>query len=344
MPKPSIGAFLLIGIVVAAIVAGFAWTAGWLTPRRLDADKFLQALSPSSGPALGYRRNHAKGICFSGEFESNGAGTSLSKARVFEVGHYPLIGRFNLGVNDPHAADSMARVRGLGIRITTPDGREWRSAMIDLPFFPVATPQAFYELLTLPSNKAPNAAATFAAAHPEFGAFGNWAKDAPWTASYSQERYNSINAFVFVDAVGNKHAVRWAYMPAVQPVAVAATDLAKRGDDFLDADLGQLVAAGPLRFPLVVTVAAPADAVADPSKAWPPDRQTVTVGTLVVQRVEAERDGACRDVVFDPTILPEGIELSDDPFPAARSAVYARSFDKRTGETEFYPHGAEQAR
>ena len=121
----------------------FAWTGGWLTPQRLTPEKFLEALSPPGGPALGYRRNHAKGICFTGEFDSNGAGTALSKA---------------------HVADAKARVRGLGIRITTPDGREWRSAMIDLPFFPVSTPQAFYQLLRLSTDKDPNAVGAFAAA------------------------------------------------------------------------------------------------------------------------------------------------------------------------------------
>jgi catalase len=344
MPKPSLGAFVTIGVVVAGVVAAFAWTAGWLTPGRLDADKFLTALSPPGGPALGYRRNHAKGICFTGEFVASGAGVALSKARVFAPGHYPLIGRFNLGTPDPHQVDAMARVRGLGIRITTPDGREWRSAMIDLPFFPVGTPQAFYQLLTLSSNKDPNAAATFAAANPSFGEFGKWAKDAPWTESYAEERYNSINAFVFVDAQGNKRAVRWAYLPAVQPVPESAADLAKKDPDFLDADLMQRVASGPLSFPLVVTVAGPEDVTADPSKAWPAQRQTLTVGTMVVQQVQPERDGVCRDVVFDPTILPEGIEISDDPFPSARSAVYARSFDRRTGEAADYPHTPEKPR
>lgn len=343
MQKPSTaGSLVVIAVVVLLAAAAFAWTAGWLTPQRLTPDRFVAALSPPGGPVLGYRRNHAKGICFSGEFESNGAGATLSKARVFAAGRYPVIGRFNIGVPDPHTADAMARVRGLGLRITTPDGREWRSAMIDLPFFPASTPQVFYELLQQGKSTDPKAAAAFAAAHPEVGAFGKWAQEAPWTASYAQERYNSINSFIFVDASGNKHSVRWAYLPAVPPQPVAVADLASKGPDFLDADLQQRVAAGPLRFPLLVTVAGVGDQTRDPSKAWPPDRETVTVGTLIVQQVQAERDGACRDTVFDPTILPDGIETSDDPFPAARSAVYATSFNARTGETKFYPHGVEK--
>ena len=58
-----------------------------------------------------------------------------------------LSGRFNLGTPDPNAPDATVRVRGIGLRISTPDGQEWRSAMINAPVFPVSTPQAFYELL-----------------------------------------------------------------------------------------------------------------------------------------------------------------------------------------------------
>ncbi len=80
----------------------------------------------------------------------------------------------------------------------------------------------------------------------------------------------------------------------------------------------------------MLTVADPSDPTSDPTKAWPPERPTVEAGTLIVQQIEEEADGPCRDINFDPTILPDGIRVSDDPFPAARSAAYARSYDLRT--------------
>jgi catalase len=57
----------------------------------------------------------------------------------------------------------------------------------------------------------------------------------------------------------------------------------------------------------------------------------------VAQQVQAEPDGPCRDINFDPTVLPSGMRTSDDPFPAARSAAYAKSYDLRTAEAEDYP-------
>src|ERR1700759_3791873 len=91
-----LGSFVLIAGGIGIGAAAFAYTGGWLSPDRLTPAKLVDALAPSGGPALGHRRNHAKGICFTGAFEANGAGTALSKAPVFVRGQYPVLGRFNL--------------------------------------------------------------------------------------------------------------------------------------------------------------------------------------------------------------------------------------------------------
>ena len=170
------------------------------------------------------------------------SGSALSQAQVFARGQYPALGRFNLATADPNAADATVRVRGMGLQISTPDGQEWRTAMIDAPVFPVSTPQAFYELLLASGSKDPNAMKTFAAAHPEFAAFGAWAKRAPWTGSYAEERYNSLNSFIFADNAGAEHAVRWSLVPAAQPVPVSPDELAKRGPNFLEQEITERVA------------------------------------------------------------------------------------------------------
>ena len=341
LPSRSVfGSLALISVVVAGAAAAFAYTAGWFSPRRLTPDKVVDAFTPPTGAPLGHRRNHAKGICFTGRFESNGGGSALSRARVFTRGQYPALGRFNLGTADPNAPDATVRVRGMGLRISTPDGQEWRTAMVDPPFFPVSTPQAFYELLLASASKDASAMRTFSGAHPEIAAFGAWAKSAPWTGSYAENRFNGLNAFIFVDNSGAEHAVRWSLLPAAQPVPVSPDDLAKRGPNFLEEEIAERVRGGPLRWTMVVTVANPDDPTADPSKAWPEDRRAVDVGTLTVEEIQPERDGPCRDINFDPTVLPSGMRTSDDPFPAARSSVYAKSYDRRTAEAKDYPRTA----
>ena len=65
---------------------------------------------------------------------------------------------------------------------------------------------------------------------------------------------------------------------------------------------------------------------------------------LLTQTSAAERDGPCRDINFDPAVLPAGMRTSDDPFPAARSAAYAKSYDLRTAEAKDYPRTATGAK
>ncbi len=334
------GSLALIAVIIGAGAAAFAYTAGWFSPNRLTPNKMVAAFAPPGGPALGHRRNHAKGICFTGTFESNGAGAELSKAAVFTRGQYPVMGRFNLGTQNPDVADATVRVRGFGIQFKTPDGQVWRSAMINPPFFPVSTPQGFYDLLKASKSKEPDAMKKFIAANPEFAHFASWAGSAPWTGSYAEDPYNSLDSFVMTNKDGVEHVVRWSLVPEAQIVPVPHDELLKRGPNFLEEEITQRVAAAPQHWKLVVTVANPGDPTADPSKEWPAGRRKVDAGTLTVQKIEPERNGPCRDINFDPTILPTGLTTSDDPFPAARSSAYAKSYDLRTAEAKDYPRTA----
>ena len=146
--------------------------------------------------------------------------------------------------------------------------------------------------------------------------------------------------FFVVDSSGAKRAVRWSFVPAAKAVTLTQDELTKRSPDFLAQDITQRVATGPQRWELVITIANPGDPTSDPTKAWSADRQTADVGTLIVQQIEPEADGPCRDINYDPSALPPGITTSDDPFPAARSAAYRVSHDERMAEESHYPHTA----
>jgi catalase len=60
----------------------------------------------------------------------------------------------------------------------------------------------------------------------------------------------------------------------------------------------------------------------------------VDTGTLTINLIESEATGACRDINYDPLVLPWGISPSDDPLLSARSAAYSQSFTRRAGETK----------
>jgi catalase len=348
-PTAVAGRLAIIGGVVLASALAFAYVGGWLTPGRLTPTRMVAALSDRGGNPLGHRRNHSKGTCFIGVFQANGAASQYSVAPMLAAGTYPVVGRFAIAVGNPDASDVVGRVKSMAIRIVSSNGQEWRSGMNNSPVFVVSNPRDFYELtLTQDIDPAfgkpdPGAMKRFVATHPDSAPFIEWSRTAPWTTSWADQAYNSLNAFRFVDAGGTSHLVRWSMEPTVSPTPVLHTDLASMGPDFLEHDLVRRLSDGPLTWHLVVTFAEVGDPSNDATKAWPSDRKRVDVGTLVVQKAEAEADGPCRDFNYDPTILPTGIAASDDPLLPARSAAYAKSFDLRTAETADYRYSPRPA-
>jgi catalase len=344
-----LGRFTLIGAIVFVAALAFTYAGGWLSPARLTPARMVSALSARGGNPIGHRRNHSKGVCFTGVFDASGSASHFSVAPMLAAGRYAVVGRFAIAVGDPDARDSTGRVKSMAIRVVAPNGQEWRSGMNNSPTFVVSNPRDFYELTVAqkadPASGKPDPAAIkrFFATHPQSAPFAQWAQTADWTASWADQSYNSLNAFRFIDAAGNSHLVRWSMKPTIPPASVPHDALAKLEPNFLQQDLNDRLAQGPLTWHLIVTLAAPEDPSNDATKAWPPNRQEVDAGTLVVQKAETEADGPCRDINYDPTILPAGIAVSDDPLLPARSAAYARSFDLRTAESADYPRAASAA-
>ena len=73
-----------------------------------------------------------------------------------------------------------------------------------------------------------------------------------------------------------------------------------------------------------------ADPTDDVTALWPADRPRVEFGRLEVARMSASGIEEERRLVFDPTNLTDGIELSADPILLARSAAYSISYDRRS--------------
>jgi len=187
----------------------------------------------------------------------------------------------------------------------------------------------------------PSKVPAFFAAHPEAVPFLTWVKTAKPSASYATETYNSVNAFYLVSASGQKQAVRWSVTPLARDAAGATVP---EGADFLEKDLVQRLAEGPLRWQLNITLANPGDPVNDASKTWPDGRKVINAGTLVLEKTQPQLSGECRDINYDPLVLPAGIEGSDDPLLAARSAGYADSYLRRTSEVGQLPAAKQEAR
>lgn len=331
------------GAVIAAIIGGillcFAFVGGLFSPGRLTQARLVDAFEAVNGIHPGFRRNHAKGVCVTGYFDANGNGARLSRAVVFEAGRVPVIGRFALAGGHPFLADTEAQVRSMALSFRPANGEEWRTGMNNIPVFPVATPQAFYEQLRASVPDAatgkpdPARLQAFFAAHPEAQRAVRLIGARPVSTGFENATYNSLNAFRFVNAAGVATPVRWSVV-AVEPFVSASDQPAETDRNGVFDALIARVGRGPVQWHLVVTVGQPGDATADATVPWPPDRQHIDVGTLTIDHIEAEAPHNCRDVNFDPLVLPAGIAPSDDPLLSARSASYSTSFTRRAGENK----------
>jgi catalase len=138
------------------------YAGGWFTPHKLTPAEIINTFEYWNEVHPGFRRNHAKGVCITGYFESNGQGQMVSKAQVFVPGRVDVVGRSALAGGLPYAADTPQTVRNLAILLKQPDGQEWRTAMVNIPVFLVNTPQAFNKF-QLASSPDPPLVKTFLA-------------------------------------------------------------------------------------------------------------------------------------------------------------------------------------
>ena len=220
--KDALIRLAMIGIAVLVVVASFAVVAGWLSPHRLTQARMIDGFEEVNAVHPGFRRNHAKGVCIAGYFDSNGEGVRLSKAAVFRPGKVPIIGRFSLNGGQPYMPDGPAAVRAMGLSFRPPDGGEWRMAMIDIPVFVVKDAEGFYEQLLAsrpdPATGKPDPAKMkdFVARHPETGRALRIVQANPFSSGFANASYNSLHAFRFVNTAGASTPVRWS-MAAVDP-------------------------------------------------------------------------------------------------------------------------------
>ncbi|MHC2002064.1 catalase family peroxidase [Methylobacterium sp. CM6241] len=328
-----------IGALVAGTTGAFAYAGGWLSPGDLTQARIVDRFEQVNGPHPGFRRNHAKGLCLAGRFESSGRGARLSTASLFTAGQVtPVTGRIALAGGQPYAADAATTVRSLALRFHLPDGEEWRTGNNDIPVFPVRSPEGFYaQLLAAKPDPAtgkpdPEALKAFFAAHPESAKAASLIKARTITSGFADDTFRSLNAFRFIAADGTRTPVRWAFVPEQAATAENPAQRARADKNVLFDDFVSAVRRAPVRWHLVVTLGQPGDPTADATLPWPVERQSLDVGTVIVADTQPEADGNCRDLNFDPLVLPAGIVGSDDPLLSARSAAYSQSFTRRAGE------------
>jgi catalase len=286
-----------------------------------------------NGVHPGFRAFHAKGIVVEGSFKASPGAASFSRAMLFEGGTIPVTVRFSDGNGMPDVADGSAAANphGMAIKYHLPGGTDTDMVTNSLKFFPAGTAEDFRDLLQAiiaspPDAPKPTKLEQFFASHPNAPkAFGT----AATPDSYADEEYHGINAFILVNKAGQRQAVRYLLVPE-KLVHLTPEEAAKQPADFLSDELTQRIARKPVVFHLKAQLAQPGDQTKDGSQPWPDDRKVVELGVLTLNKLVPNSLEAEKKLLFIPSKLTAGIELSDDPLPRARAAAYAVSFARRS--------------
>jgi len=224
------------------------------------------------------------------------------------------------------------------VRFELPSGDHTTWTGLSLAAFPPTTPDDFHAMVSAQRAELPGGLpnplrlAAFIAPRPRAIAGIRAAATLAPAKSFATTRFNGFHAYYLVDAEGRRRAFRFRWMPKAGIVALDPADDRVLPPQYLVSEIKQRVAAGPVAWTLAFQLAAPDDPVDDLTRLWPEDRELVEAGELVIDRLHEDQD-LVDAYVFDPTRMPPGIELSDDPLLHFRSEAYAESHRRRTHES-----------
>ena len=323
-----------ISKLVAMAVLGQAATSTTFAQADVTAEQVVGALEANAGVHAGERRGFSRGTCAAGEFVGDPDAAAYTRSLLFTGKPVPVVARFSVAGGNPKVPDTTKSPRGMALEFRLPNGLQ-HMTMSSAPLFGVASPQAFLELTlaTRPDPATgkpdPEKIKAFRASHPESIAQARFLESNNPPPSYANSAFFGVHAFRFVASNGAKTLVRWEFAPLDGERHLTDDELKTAGANFLEPALLERMQRGPVQWQMIVTIGEPDDPDNDPTRAWPESRRKVKVGVLSLKSASVQKSGACEGINFDPMVLADGIEATDDPILHFRSAAYAVSFSRR---------------
>ena len=337
--RTSRHAALAVGLAVGLTAGSFSASAADAASVSGAAQKpfpvaIVDTLNQLAGGAHpGYRANHAKGVLVSGNFTPASGAAAYSMAPHFAA-TVPVLVRFSNGTGVPTMADAdpHGSPHGIAIRFQLAGGENTDIVSISANSFPVATPEDFLALLQAVAASGDSAAKPspiekFLGSHPVALKWVTTPRPAP--VSFGTLAFYGVNAFKFTNAKGVSRFVRYQILPVAGEQSLDAAAVAKAAPNYLMDELPQRIAQGAVKFRLLAQIASDTDATNDGSVSWPAERSVVELGTLSLTGTPVEQVLAQKALLFNPLLLPAGIEPSADPVLLARPGAYAISFGQR---------------
>jgi catalase len=299
--------------------------------------QIVDTMRALAGPHPGFRPVHAKGLVCSGTFRGSADAPRTTRAIHFSGRSVPVVLRFANASGNPDVHDGVPNVRSMAVKFQlSDDGKSADILANSVEGFVARTPEELLEFLRtqLPDRATgrPDADAVprFLASHPAARAFVERLMKKPVPASYAQATYHAEHAFRFSAADGTTRFGRYRFTPEAGEAFLSPDEAGKRSASFLREELEARLKNGPVTFRLLLKLAEAGDPTDDVTALWPESRTVVELGRLEIARISATSAADERRLIFDPTNLTAGIDLSADPILLARSAAYSISYERRS--------------
>ncbi len=299
-------------------------------------EQVVSALETTFGVHPGERRNHIKGTCATGEFVGlSRAARSYTRSLLFSGKPVPVVARFSLAGGNPKVPDTARIPRGMALEFRLPNDILQHMTMLNTPVFGAATPQTFFDDIVskrpdpLTGKPDPEKIKAFKASHPDSLPQAEFlAKNNP-PPSWANSSYFSVHTFKFVNRKNKTTLVRWRFVPQDGEKQMSDEELKSAPPSFLEQKLIARIKHGPVRWDMLLTIGAPGDPEDNPTLPWPDNRKEIKVGTLTISSATPQKGAACETINYNPLVMADGIEPTDDPVLLFRSPAYAISFGKR---------------
>ena len=294
-------------------------------------DEAVDRFNEAFGRHPGYRALHARGRFYSATFTASPRSATLCRAAHLRGEEVPAVVRLSNGGGNPKVPDRAPDVRGLAVSFRPPGDGATDLLAQTAPRFPVRRVDDFVQLTYAAAKlrSKPWLLARFLVTHPSalpaLGANAR-AKALVPPRSFAAVPYFPVHAYGWRDTADVRRWVRYTWLP--DPSAAGAAKPDKSDREYLHHEFEKRLLTGPVRFTLRVQVAGDGDDPHDPMSVWR-GAEEFDAGVLLVTRPDPapEADGGV--VVFDPTRIIDGLELSDDPILRFRPAAYSASAERR---------------
>ncbi|HLG28388.1 MAG TPA: catalase family peroxidase [Paenisporosarcina sp.] len=300
------------------------------TSETVLAKRTVNRIEEIAGTFPGYRRAHAKGELYEATFTPTGEAALFTTASHLRDAEVQAIVRFSNSSPNPSTADVLAAVKGMSVQFQL-NNDVANLVSITLPIFVTKSPQTFFDILnTVKSFKDGKPhfkdMVKLFASYPESRAAFQMIRKLKNTKSYATGCYYAVHAFYLVNEMGLRTPVKFEWEPEAGIETLSIKEAATLPSNYLETEMNERLQREEVRFRLHIIIGEQDDPTDDPTKEWPQDRQRLEAGVLCVKaRATVTKD----NFMFDPTVLPTGIECSDDEILPFRKDAYAVSYERR---------------